>query len=268
MSNLSTHTIHTMQDFVSVVEALRTGVPEPHWYRGISKSSYQLLPSLYRHPTTRSSDELIKLERKLIIRFKERSLPFLSTTVKGMSDWEYLFLMQHFGAPTRLLDWTENPFIALFFALSGAMVASGGMFVDDVAVWLFSPGKWNKKVFSYVSFKGDILSYTDSQAKSYDPDVEKKFDPPDYPAAIFGVHNSPRIVAQRGVFTIFGSNTLPMEEIFEKESFPDTTLQKIIIPAPEGLLLFESLIALGYTDTVLFPDLEGLARETKRFFGF
>jgi hypothetical protein len=59
-----------------------------------------------------------------------------------------------------------------------------------------------------------------------------------------------------------------MEEIFEKESFPDTTLQKIIIPAPEGLLLFESLIALGYTDTVLFPDLEGLARETKRFFGF
>ena len=57
-------------------------------------------------------------ESGIIDRFKERCIPHLDRQLVG--DWEYLFLMQHHGVLTRLLDWSENPFFALYFAIESA----------------------------------------------------------------------------------------------------------------------------------------------------
>jgi len=78
------------------------------------------VPSLYRHTSITEPQALMELEEKILQRFRERSIPYQPTRVE--EEWDMLFLMQHFGVPTRLLDWTENPYIGLFFALTGAKV--------------------------------------------------------------------------------------------------------------------------------------------------
>jgi hypothetical protein len=112
------------------------------------------------------------------------------------------------------------------------------------------------------------LSVSHEYIKAYAPKANTTDIPPANPAAIFGIHNSPRIVAQRGVFTIFGSSTAPMEDIFVGSDYQPDTLVKITIPTSTISTLLDKLLAMGYTDAVMFPDLEGLARETKRLFGF
>jgi hypothetical protein len=118
-----------------------------------------------------------------------------------------------------------------------------------------------------MSFEGTVLSPGDETIKSYKP--APKFDGmQNQPVAIYGAHNSARIVAQQGVFTIFGRDTTPMEQIFRKGGFPAGSLTKIIIPRSAIVRMRRSLLNNGITESVVFPDLEGLAREIKRVFGF
>jgi hypothetical protein len=88
------------------------------------------------------------------------------------------------------------------------------------------------------------------------------------PVAMYGIHNSPRIVAQRGVFTIFGKNTKPMEQIFMDHGFSQECLKKLVLPSDKIANLLRSVVSIGYTDSVVFPDLDGLAREIRRAFNF
>ena len=108
----------TLKDYTELIEPLKSSTDAPVLFRGIGKASYTLLPSLYRHPSTTDVAELIELEGNILTRFRHRSIPYQDRPLSN--DWELLFLMQHFGIPTRLLDWTENPFIALYFAITSA----------------------------------------------------------------------------------------------------------------------------------------------------
>jgi hypothetical protein len=88
------------------------------------------------------------------------------------------------------------------------------------------------------------------------------------PVALYGAHNSPRIVAQRGVFTIFGKRQTPMEQLIDKDIIPPNALKAVVIAPRLVASIRQSLLDQGITESVVFPDLDGLARETKRFFGF
>ncbi|WP_246048458.1 hypothetical protein [Arenimonas terrae] len=90
----------------------------------------------------------------------------------------------------------------------------------------------------------------------------------DRPVAVYGVHNSPRIVSQRGVFTLFGRSMDPMEDVFTAGAFEDGTLQKIEINGVHQESVFRELLGAGVLDSTVFPDLDGLARELKRSAGF
>jgi hypothetical protein len=267
MATLQQEHVSNLQEFIRFIDCLTNNPNDPYWFRGVNEDDYPLLPSLYRHPTIQTKDGLLELENDLIHRFKERSLPYL--TAQQYTSWEDLFLMQHYGIPTRLLDWTENPLIALFFALTSAKKdKTTNQYLKDAAVWALSPRLWNVKSLSHISYNGGALSVADKKIQSYTPSTERSIDPPALPVAIFGIHNSPRIVAQRGVFTIFGSTIQPIQDIYTAEPFDNQALIKIIVNRDQIDNLSNKLYATGVTEAVVFPGLDGLARETKRLFGF
>ena len=258
--------VSTLRRYTELIESLM-GPGEPLWYRGLGKSSNRLVPSLFRHPITTAGADLIGLEQQILQRFRERSIPY-QPGPQISDDWGLLFLMQHFGVPTRLLDWTENPYIGLYFALTSARLDPATLVASEpAAIWILQPQAWNRHSLRDISYTGGILSLGSEPLQTFAPKPD-----PSYmrtaPVAMYGLHNSPRIVAQRGVFTIFGKAVDPLDDLQAAEGYPDDSLTEVLLPADAIKTLRDSLFAIGFTDSVVYPDLGGLAQELKRFFGF
>jgi hypothetical protein len=259
----------TFKDLVSLIESIRGEDNVQLWYRGCGNGGHKLEPSLYRHKTVKKISGLAALERSLLTRFRQRSIPFHDRDLSN--DWDALFFMQHYGVPTRLLDWSESPFAGLHFAMMGCpfkSLKSGKMrFTAAAGLWILKPVQWNQHALKHVSYTGAIIVPGDEVLKGYRPSGDFSGMNTN-PAAVYGSHNSPRIVAQRGTFTIFGQCTKAMEEIYDVEDFPEESLVKISILPSVVPKMREAILNHGVTESVIFPDLVGLSREIKRSFNF
>lgn len=100
-------------------------------YRGQNNYDFKLESSLYRafkrnkklrvrNDSNKDPISRLKQEKEMLESFKRTSYIFLKTRPDNYSSRDWLALMQHYGAPTRLLDFSISPYIALYFALSGA----------------------------------------------------------------------------------------------------------------------------------------------------
>lgn len=268
MSACREHRPQSLREFVALLDGLREAATGPLWYRGTGLAKYELLPTLYRHPSIKERDDLAGLEARLLRRFRERSIPFHSRPLTD--DWSTLFFMQHYGVPTRLLDWTESPFVGLHFAVMSAPARVSSQrrtYRSDAAVWVLDPTAWNRQALSHQSYNGGILVVGDDALKGYTP-AASSAGMNNHPVAMFGSHNSPRIVAQRGVFTIFGQNLEPMEKVFDTVGYPPGCLEKLILTKDILGDLRDAVLSYGVTESVVFPDLPGLGREIRREHGF
>ena len=254
--------VHDLKGFANLATEICSG-DEPYWFRGVRDAhEHALIPSLYRYPDELKPDEFRDLEGKLMGAFRDRGQPFHHGIPSNPT--ELLFFMQHHGAPTRLLDWTENPFIALFFALEIALWQEGSAQTDSV-VWVLRPKLLNKIAFNNNEGSENVLSSRDDLLNAYNPGSPIK----NYgklPIAIHGAHNSPRIVAQRGVFVLFGSHTDCMSR--EPRIAEEGALSAILVRSDAKRAMAKSLFNMGITDSVVYPDLDGLGREIKNRFKF
>lgn len=217
------------------------GVPAL-WFRGQKDSSWDLIPGEFRFPFV-NPDE-IRSEFMLRAKALLKKDP--------TSDWEWYFLMQHFGLPTRLLDWTEGSLIGLHFALSNDTGEK------DAVVWVLDPWELNQwsvnesdLVITGSEFKNNPIS------KNYLGPVYSVLKLPDKPIAIVPPFNSQRITVQRGKFTIHGSNTTGLDKQFQ------TKLVKIVIPKDNAIEIRRELRCVGISEFTLFPDLDGLCRDIR-----
>lgn len=241
------------------------------WFRGTGDAKYQLLPSLFRNSRVSTQAGLKKLEHDLNEMFRIRSVPYVENGLAASSDWDRLFFMQHHRVPTRLLDWSGSPLVSLHFAVTSVKLDTAGRPVADVAVWALDPAAWNNAAYADTSFPGGVLSARDSWLKRYEPD--EVYTQPNGlpPVALRGTHNSPRIVAQQGYFTVFGPRADAMEKAYcapDAPAFPADCLVKFVIPKNDVLKVRDEVFALGVSESTIYPDLEGLAAELKRIFGF
>src|SRR5437879_3789096 len=133
----------TLSDYLGQVNEIRKrwrkkkaeskGDSRPLWFRGQRSAQWDLRPRIYRPEYARAEESEIRLD------FEGNGLQ-LATTNLNRTKWEWYFLMQHYGAPTRLLDWTDNPLIALFFSI---LDHPGDC---DAAVWILDPWWLNQKM--------------------------------------------------------------------------------------------------------------------------
>jgi hypothetical protein len=231
----------------------------------VGDEAYPLMPTLTRTRDQKTPEELSKIERGIANTFAQRSPPFVSTNFE--SEWRMLFFMQHYGIPTRLLDWSESPFVALYFALSSVKRDLNGLATSDAALWMCDPVEWNKTALSHISYAGGILDENCEEIKSYSPSSD--FDQrATTPVMIYGTHNSPRIVAQRGVFALFGKGLDSMQTTFTAGTFPKRSLQKITISQAHVDDMLKSLYRKGIAESTIYPDITGLALEIRRGHGY
>lgn len=235
------------------------------WYRGVTNEGYDLLPSLARRAKAPTEEDLDQLEKGIATAFAQRSPPFVDRDFTN--EWRSLFFMQHYGIPTRLLDWSESPFVALYFALSTVLRTKTGKVQSDVALWVCDPVAWNTVALDHISYKGGILDEGCEEIKAYSPDLDLE-QRATTPVMIYGTHNSARIVAQRGVFALFGKGMKSMQSVYDEGDFKKDTLKKIVIAKEDVDEILASLFRKGFTESTIFPDLFGLSLEIKRRFGY
>jgi hypothetical protein len=111
-------------EFLSRIELARREIgcsssdPEEAWFRGHTNSKFKLMPSLFRtfeNPNTEATwDRILQTESDLFWEFAARARQIHGTLE---NHWDILFAMQHYGTPTRLLDWTETLAVAVYFAI-------------------------------------------------------------------------------------------------------------------------------------------------------
>jgi hypothetical protein len=186
------------------------------WYRGLSCLTYTLLPKLMR--SGKSAEDVFDREKRLLTRFRQRSMAYWPAGYP-QDDWEHLFAMQHYGMPTRLLDWSENLFVAAHFALTSPDSLSkhdhDGTCIPSV--WCVDPVAWNRAVprLADLGESIQVLTTADEELDAYRPDTSKRRSK--WPLAMFGAHNSGRIVAQRGTFMVWGNDPQSLETLAEAE---------------------------------------------------
>jgi hypothetical protein len=220
------------------------------WFRGQQRKHWRLIPNVVRIKCfDRETEDEIREE------FAVRAPALSRFEPLPTNDWDFYFLMQHYGAPTRLLDWTESPLIALYFALRDNL----GYY--DSAVWMLNPYELNKKVTG----KREVIAPSAPGANPKDvllvapwlPARWSKKIPPDGPIAIFPTHIARRISSQRSNFTVHGSRDNGLDRF---ASGKDPCVIKIVIPAHVVNGIRSDLRSYGVDETLIFPDLEGLGR--------
>ena len=176
-----------------LIRLLPNDMPEntPVWFRGQTVAAWNLEPSLTRHGG-------IQAEMTLVKRFKQNALPLISDRPEG--EWEWLFLMQHQGLPTRLLDWTESALVGLYFAVSGSSAEHDD---EPGTLWALLPISLNQQSKWQTEFDADIPGFgEDEDLDQYLPSKVEKQRITLPPIAAIALRNTPRMQMQQGVFTV------------------------------------------------------------------
>lgn len=239
------------------------GLPKDRflWFRGVTSDKHLLIPKIMRehHPF----DRVREREERLLTRFRQRSMAYWKEGY-GQDAWDHLFAMQHYGLPTRLLDWSENLMVAVFFALQKH--ANLPDQPDDVpVVWALDPIAWNRNTPHLLGY-GDtihVLTTANEEVDSYKPFTNKKMTR--FPLALFGSHNSGRIVAQRGTFFMWGNEVKSIEDFLAEEVKCDAWRFRLEMDPRE---MFKDVQSIGFTETMIFPEMSYLAEELTRLEGW
>ncbi len=226
--------IESVSDYVDYCESERIAEEERENYvdfifRGQS-SDWPLWPKLAR---IEPKGPLYRIEKLMFNEFKRVSLPFTPTNVHD--EWDRLALSQHYGLPTRLLDWTYSALVALWFAVCDPPKDSDNGKYG--VVWLLKPEKTD-----WIDDPSDDYPFSNKiSTRIIRPKVITE-----------------RISAQSGVFTVHKINSGGRIVKLEKHIAFSKKLVKILINKENYWDIRYGLNMLGVNNSVIYPDLTGI----------
>jgi len=267
--SLVSRRVGTLAEYVDVVsEAVERWSGEDWyptlWFRGHRNSDWRLEAKWRRAADTLDdgaawvSEE--RLHRSIIARAEHLMVPIPRTP------WEWVYALQHYGAPTRLLDWTESSLIGLYFAIADWRAERRRPETPVVWMlephWLLSPGNLASAPriptppFDELTYQSSDVALLAALKQLFGDDVERERD---LPCPIQPPELTPRIRAQLGRFVLFPDGPAPpLDEVAAR--LEDPRLMLVEVEPDEGVVerMKQQLGEAGITRAALFPELEVL----------
>lgn len=198
-------------------------------YRGHRENEWKLLPKIARNSD--GSADIIETESDLFNDFKRMSIPH-NQNIIDYSNWDILSIAQHYGLPTRLLDWTTNPLVALWFAFNEKENTSGLRCV------------WGLGLESRTVSISDQDPFTIEETKVYAPN-----------------HLSNRMTNQSSWFTLHHFDNKKKEFVSIDEQIErEWHLARFTFKNDLRMEILNTLDILGINQYSMFQDLEGLSK--------
>lgn len=248
--------VKTLEDFIKIIiKFYSDGNYSKHlFFRGLSNENYELLPSIFRKAY---NEKDVYLDFMQYAPENNINYDFIRESDKVLAD------MQHYGIPTRLLDWTVNPLIALFFSCNTN--------AENGRVYIFNPWKYNSKISSYSNPKNHetniyarsllVYNWNDSTINEH---VKEKYlieckNPIEKPFAYVSQFTNKRKVSQRGCFLIYGKDRTPFEKIPDAAPY----LDYFTIDKNSKNNILKELNMFYINDYSVYPDYNGMEKMIK-----
>uniref|UniRef100_UPI000C34E3CB FRG domain-containing protein n=1 Tax=Psychromonas sp. Urea-02u-13 TaxID=2058326 RepID=UPI000C34E3CB len=240
-------------------DAFKSHVENKHYrkwiYRGQSDATWSLQSSLYR--TIHDAKDIRDLgsmpsssinernhEDIMLQRFKSSAHLYLSHLPQKNDELSWLSLMQHHGAPTRLLDFSFSPYIALYFALE-----SGN---SDAAIYCLNHNSLKKVDEQYFGEKrAKVYSQLMKGENSSEPVFLFAFEPE---------FSNQRLIAQQGLFVASNYVTFSHEGALAEYSIEECDAYKLIISKSLRYKGLRMLHQMNITSATIYPGLDGFCR--------
>ena len=244
-------TVSSVGDFVELVSARVRADNRILWFRGHRSTDWKVQAAIHRQYGKETElDFNHRFRTRAGIRYSE------SPEYSNLAAW--LSLMQHYGLPTRLLDWTRSPLIALYFALED--YTYGGPEPEDACIWILEPHALNESQ-GLEPLTASIVSLM------YRPVLEPAF----YRAtpenqkvvAAMASETDLRMFVQQGCFTIHS-----FAEPLNDSEFHSQFLTRVVVPAAAVRQMAFQIDVCGFRKGDIYPDLQNLANELKGRLGW
>jgi len=240
--------IQDLQDVLRISQQVLAAFPDQPWWRGHARESWDLVPHVYRRPEYGP-----RYEANIANTFVKLAPTRHANCPAPGQAARWLFLMQHYGLPTRLLDWTESPLLAVYLALREEQYRD-----EPGALWALNPFGLNALVLKAEpglcqpgqEDANELIQLVFTRVPATDDRV----------IGLVTEEIDLRMMVQLSVFTIHGSP----RPLNGRPGIGPAHLQKFTIAGAAKGHLLDQLASLGIRERTVFPDLEHLAADVRR----
>lgn len=287
--------IHTVSELLSILKTYQLQFGHSYRgsdfiFRGMSNKEWSLLPGIFREYSEPQKSSVVmnasiegriyaKNEHEIIAHFKKEAGGFLPN-IPQTDDFVWMQYAQHFGVPTRLLDFTANPLIALYFCCRSESMADGVIWIinalpfhrwsgSDGFCEMYGPDCTKENMIAAI-----MKSIKDSSDNDGDC-LEKKL-----PITFIPAYIDQRMSAQSSRFLLWGENESPLEKMIDDSNKMSPLprgvtfrvvndqrfLANIIVSGEEKHSIMRELDLLGINEKTVFPGLDGIGRYIERYY--
>lgn len=242
--------ICTIDDLLQFVKPLYDMHGFRLWYRGDDNSERPLVPSIQR--TARH----LEVERYITNDFYTRAAHIMESRPEKKNYAAWVAIMQHYGLPTRMLDWSESPLIAAFFATETYKTLPD----SDATIWILVPDLFNELMgFGRCIYPIDAETTQEMLLPAFkhnhhNPELVDRI------LACSSIDNNLRMYSQQSNFTVHNS-LRKLEDICTEDM-----LYKLIIPKDRKKYFIESLRVFGITESYVYPDLDHISSDLRHYY--